>query len=129
MATLTSTADTAATPKRGLGWPSMLVEATSGLVAGALSTLVVHPLDLVKTRLQSTFPYLFAAAGLTIAVDRSDHSRRLGASWRVASEVWRKEGSGAVGGLYRGLGANATGNMVSWGLYFLLFVPSPKTEL
>jgi hypothetical protein len=53
MATLTSTADTAATPKRGLGWPPMLVEATAGLVAGALSTLVVHPLDLVKTRLQS----------------------------------------------------------------------------
>lgn len=31
------------------------VESVAGLSAGAVSTLVVHPLDLVKTRMQSTF--------------------------------------------------------------------------
>lgn len=32
------------------------VESVAGLSAGAVSTLVVHPLDLVKTRMQSTSP-------------------------------------------------------------------------
>jgi hypothetical protein len=31
-----------------------LVETCAGLSAGAISTLVVHPLDIIKTRLQST---------------------------------------------------------------------------
>lgn len=39
----------------GLGLPSMVVETVSGLTAGLLSTICVHPLDLIKTRLQSTF--------------------------------------------------------------------------
>lgn len=33
-----------------------LVETCAGLSAGAISTLVVHPLDIIKTRLQSTPP-------------------------------------------------------------------------
>lgn len=32
-----------------------LVETIAGLSAGTISTLSVHPLDVIKTRLQSTF--------------------------------------------------------------------------
>lgn len=32
-----------------------MVETTAGFIAGLTSTLVVHPLDLVKTRLQGNF--------------------------------------------------------------------------
>lgn len=31
------------------------IESVAGLSAGAVSTLVVHPLDIVKTRMQSMF--------------------------------------------------------------------------
>ena len=33
-----------------------LVEAVAGLSAGTVATLVVHPLDIVKTRMQSKKP-------------------------------------------------------------------------
>lgn len=36
------------------GASQSLIETTSGFVAGVVSTLVVHPLDVVKTRLQGT---------------------------------------------------------------------------
>lgn len=32
------------------------VETIAGLSAGSIATLVVHPLDIVKTRMQSTYP-------------------------------------------------------------------------
>lgn len=38
--------------------PNSLVESIAGLSAGLASTLVAHPLDLIKTRLQGiTVPY------------------------------------------------------------------------
>jgi solute carrier family 25 (mitochondrial folate transporter), member 32 len=33
-----------------------LVETIAGLTAGAAATLAAHPLDVIKTRLQSQFP-------------------------------------------------------------------------
>ena len=33
-----------------------VIESIAGLSAGTVSTLVVHPLDIVKTRMQSTVP-------------------------------------------------------------------------
>lgn len=33
-----------------------LVETIAGLSAGTVSTLAVHPLDVIKTRLQSSYP-------------------------------------------------------------------------
>ncbi len=89
---------------RGLHLPPTVVETVSGLTAGLLSTLCVHPLDLVKTRLQ---------------IDRSPTPPKLGASLRIARDVALKE-AGGWRALYRGLTPNAVGNMASWGLYFML---------
>ncbi|KMU89228.1 solute carrier family 25 member 36 [Coccidioides immitis H538.4] len=80
-----------------------LVETIAGFTAGVVSTLVVHPLDIVKTRLQ---------------VDRFSTSR-IGNSLRIIREIGRHEGG--LRAFYRGLTPNLVGNSVSWGLYFLWY--------
>ena len=107
----------------GLGFPPMLVETFSGLTAGLLSTLMVHPLDLIKTRLQCLFvPSPQPGAGrLTrqMIVDRSVGINKFGTSFRLAKSVARNEGNG-FRSLYRGLPVNVLGNMTSWGIFFLV---------
>lgn len=45
-----------AAPQPALSLSSAQVESAAGLTAGSVATLVVHPLDIVKTRMQSAFP-------------------------------------------------------------------------
>lgn len=85
---------------RSPGLPRILVEPISGLLAGSVATILVHPLDLVKTRIQ---------------VDRTKGTPKLGTAWRLAQEALRK------GGLYRGLTVNVMGNATGWGLYFFFY--------
>ncbi|MCJ1472829.1 hypothetical protein MMC13_001478 [Lambiella insularis] len=80
-----------------------LVEIIAGFTAGLATTVAVHPLDVVKTRLQ---------------VDQVS-SIRLGSSSRIIQQIFRKEGG--VAALYRGLAPNLLGNSVSWALYFLWY--------
>ncbi|KAJ5753841.1 uncharacterized protein N7511_007994 [Penicillium nucicola] len=82
---------------------SSIVETLAGFTAGIVSTLSLHPLDLVKTRLQ---------------VDRSTASR-LGSSLRIIREISHHEGGLAA--FYRGLAPNLIGNSTSWALYFLFY--------
>lgn len=88
-----------------------LVESVAGFTAGIVSTLVVHPFDVVKTRLQ---------------VDPSNRSRA-GDSWRIVKHIVSKEGWSS--GMYRGLTPNMVGNSVSWALYFLWYVCRCRMEL
>lgn len=84
------------------GFSSSFVETVAGFTAGIVSTLSLHPLDMVKTRLQ---------------VDRS--SSRFGGSLRIIRNIFSHEG-GCVA-FYRGLTPNLIGNSTSWGLYFLCY--------
>ncbi|KAL8674613.1 MAG: hypothetical protein Q9168_000988 [Polycauliona sp. 1 TL-2023] len=83
--------------------PQPLIEAVAGFLAGVASTLVAHPLDVVKTRLQ---------------VDRASSSRT-GTSSRLVKEILKNDG--IVQGFYRGLSPNLAGNSLSWALYFLWY--------
>jgi solute carrier family 25 folate transporter 32 len=85
------------------GLSSSFVETIAGFTAGIVSTLCLHPLDLLKTRLQ---------------VDRSSPSQ-LGGSLRVIRDIARREGG--ITAFYRGLTPNIIGNSTSWGLYFLCY--------
>ncbi|KAF4254339.1 hypothetical protein KXW98_001767 [Aspergillus fumigatus] len=85
------------------GLSSSFVETIAGFTAGIVSTLCLHPLDLLKTRLQ---------------VDRSSPSQ-LGGSLRVIREISRREGG--ITAFYRGLTPNIIGNSTSWALYFLCY--------
>ncbi|KAI4139552.1 MAG: hypothetical protein L6R39_006234 [Caloplaca ligustica] len=80
-----------------------IVEAIAGFIAGLASTLVAHPLDVLKTRLQ---------------VDRASPSQ-LGTSLRLAQRIIKDEG--LAQGFYRGLSPNLIGSSVSWALYFFWY--------
>ncbi|EGE86069.1 mitochondrial folate carrier protein Flx1 [Blastomyces dermatitidis ATCC 18188] len=75
------------------GLSPSVVETIAGFTAGISSTLAVHPLDVIKTRLQ---------------VDRFSSSR-IGSSLRIARGIARHEG-GIIAGFYRGLTPNLVGN-------------------
>ena len=71
----------------------------AGMMAGASTTLLLHPLDLVKTRLQ-----VRTSGGTSTA--KMIQTIRLQESFR---------------GLYTGLSANVTGSAASWAIYFYLY--------
>lgn len=81
-------------------------EVASGLTAGLITTIVTHPLDLIKLRLQLA------------AINSKPVS--------YYSQVQRvlKDGNGLNHTLkeaYRGLTINVLGNAIAWGLYFGLY--------
>lgn len=88
-------------------------EFVAGLSAGAATTLIMHPLDLIKVRLQVDDYYRARTntnTGLgTQATGMTGRVRHILASFTSYKD------------LYRGLGVNIVGNTVSWGLYFALY--------
>lgn len=97
------------------------VEVVLGLLAGFANTLVTHPLDLVKVRLQltnsaSTKP--FELLRLVIKDIQKD------AATAYSKQAGPKQSSYAyhlVQQCYRGVGPNLVGNVAAWGLYFTLY--------
>ncbi|KAI7830972.1 mitochondrial carrier domain-containing protein [Kickxella alabastrina] len=75
--------------------------ALAGVGGAVVSTVVFHPLDLVKIRLQ-------------VDVAQRDEAV-LGRAIRATRHVLSTDG---IRGMYRGLSANLAGNCASWGLYF-----------
>ena len=104
-----------------------MVEAVAGLSAGAISTLVIHPFDVIKTRLQ-----------LEQNDGKSVTSRR-GAAVRVIRQIYGEAKQGRspelanihrgspalskeiIRAFYRGLMPNLIGNSVSWAMYFMCY--------
>ncbi|KAM9307596.1 solute carrier family 25 member 32 [Gastrophryne carolinensis] len=76
----------------------------AGLSGGVLSTLVLHPLDLVKIR--------FAVS------DGLELRPKYNGILHCMSTVWRREG---LRGLYQGVTPNVWGAGASWGLYFFFY--------
>lgn len=81
------------------------VETIAGLTAGLASTVIVHPLDIIKTRMQ---------------LDTSAHPL-LNSSRSVLRDILRNEGPTRIAALYRGLTPNLVGNSSGWALYFLWY--------
>lgn len=73
---------------------NLLANTLGGLSAGGISTVAMHPLDLIKTRMQ-------VSGG--------------GGTSRIMADLYRSHG---FRGLYRGLGTNLVGGMLGWGFYF-----------
>jgi solute carrier family 25 folate transporter 32 len=91
-----------------------LVESTAGFTAGIVSTLAVHPFDVVKTRLQI----------------EQNAKIRAGSALRVVRQIANeglygngvaKDTAQVLRSFYRGLMPNMIGNSVSWGMYFMWY--------
>ncbi|KAI9360003.1 mitochondrial carrier domain-containing protein [Zopfochytrium polystomum] len=77
-------------------------QGVAGFIAGAVSTGILHPLDLIKTRFQ---------------VDESNRRGAYGFRGTIIGlqTIFLQEGTR---GMYRGISANLAGSTLSWGLYF-----------
>lgn len=81
----------------------------SGLLAGLLSSLIFHPIDVIKIRSQ---------------VDEASFSKRQTLYQRVRMVY----GDAGIRGFYRGLAPACLASSVAWGFYFLFYEPL-KTNL
>lgn len=101
-----------------------LIETVAGFSAGIVSTLTLHPLDLIKTRLQGPplpvpFPPLPSnPSNKTETVDSISRTR-VGSSTRLIRSIYVREGG--IAAFYRGLTPNIIGNSSSWAAYFLFY--------
>ncbi|SZF01636.1 unnamed protein product [Blumeria hordei] len=80
------------------------VEAVAGLLAGSTATLVVHPLDVIKTRIQGT--------------PQVQHRNSAGPidSLGILRALLNRQNP--IHSLYRGLAPNLLGNAGSWAIFF-----------
>jgi solute carrier family 25 folate transporter 32 len=101
-------------PRPTLFGPS-LDHAIAGLTAGSITTLFMHPLDLVKIRFQLADSPSIAAKGKAPA----GRGGIVGFGKDVVGAMGDAMKKDGYKGLYRGLGSNVAGNASSWGLYFL----------
>ncbi|KAL7925449.1 mitochondrial carrier domain-containing protein [Trichoderma austrokoningii] len=85
------------------GLSPAIVESIAGLSAGTVATLVVHPLDIVKTRMQIS----------TSAASAASHDLSAVAMLRSLTNSPKPLAS-----LYRGLVPNLSGNALSWASFF-----------
>lgn len=81
------------------------IDSISGLTAGLVTTLITHPLDLIKVRLQiagpQKHPFQHVLNNITQQLQLRNHT--------LISE------------LYKGLSPNILGNVTGWSLYFTLY--------
>ncbi|XP_029039335.1 mitochondrial folate transporter/carrier isoform X1 [Osmia bicornis bicornis] len=77
----------------------------AGISGGVVSTLTLHPLDLLKTR-------------FAVSDGHSDRSKEYKSLLGASKQILKTEG---VGGLYKGIVPNVIGSGSAWGCYFLFY--------
>ncbi|PSS10559.1 hypothetical protein M430DRAFT_21914 [Amorphotheca resinae ATCC 22711] len=100
-----------------------LVETIAGLTAGTISTLTVHPLDVIKTRLQSKPPpppssQLPTNLADPLRVHRSSASPTPISGLGILKSLLSSDRP--IQSLYRGLAPNLLGNASSWAIFFYI---------
>lgn len=81
-----------------------LKEMVSGILAGGTTVVLLHPLDMLKTRFQAT---------------NTSEFQKIFSVPRELRRIWAADGLRK--GLYRGFSANFLGSTLSWGLYFAFY--------
>ena len=100
------------TQQHGLSKSS--IESIAGFTAGTISTLAVHPLDIIKTRLQLT--------SSSSSPSTTSNGTKIPSlpSLRILQTLLTREGP-PLRSLYRGLTPNLLGNSLGWSLYFVWY--------
>lgn len=100
-------------------WSRRQIEIVSGLSAGFATTIITHPLDLIKVRLQlSTSPSSRPFDSLRNVISGIVQDARAA---RSAAILKRPQIYYLFQQCYRGVGPNLVGNVSAWGLYFALY--------
>ncbi|KAL2191883.1 mitochondrial carrier [Thermothelomyces heterothallicus CBS 203.75] len=99
------------TETKDAGLPPALVETIAGLSAGSMATLIVHPLDIVKTRMQIYRTALSSASSSSAGTKPSPPT-----TVSLIRSLARTDRPLAA--LYRGLTPNLLGNATSWASFF-----------
>ncbi|KAH9432477.1 hypothetical protein MCOR02_007172 [Pyricularia oryzae] len=97
------------------GLSPAMVETVAGLSAGTAATLAVHPLDIVKTRMQIHRSNAAAAASASSKPGLAQQPPPLRAVAVLRSLVQTEK---PIAALYRGLTPNLVGNATSWASFF-----------
>lgn len=107
------------------------VEMISGLAAGFTTTIVMHPLDLIKIRLQlspdmSTRPFklfynIVSKINDSAVDDFNVYKQRHHAKGIKHSVLSRYKFPHTIFQYYRGISPNIAGNIVAWSFYFTLY--------
>jgi len=87
-------------------------QAVCGIGAGCVSVLCMHPLDLLKVKLQVSSKPLASR----VSYQHPSFPPLGSAALTSIKEILGKDG---FLGLYRGLTPNMVGNAASWGFYFM----------
>jgi Mitochondrial carrier protein. len=107
----------------GHGLSSSFVETVAGFTAGIATTLSLHPLDLVKTRLQGAATPLppLSNHDANPLIFQWIEPLPLELEIHCASLIESSKRKAAWLLFYRGLAPNLIGNSTSWALYFLCY--------
>jgi solute carrier family 25 folate transporter 32 len=107
------------------------VEIISGLVAGFSTTIVMHPLDLIKIRLQlspeintkrfKSLIDVISKINTSATTDFHQYKQAHHSSGIKSAILGRYKLPHTVLQYYRGIGPNIGGNIVGWSLYFTLY--------
>ncbi|KXX77575.1 Mitochondrial FAD carrier protein FLX1 [Madurella mycetomatis] len=114
------------TETKDAGPSRAVVETVAGLSAGSMATLIVHPLDIVKTRMQSNYavpalaPKRLVQCRLLISRPLVHRSSVAPATSLTTVSLIRSLAATdrPLAALYRGLTPNLLGNATSWASFF-----------
>jgi solute carrier family 25 folate transporter 32 len=93
-----------------LTWSDASDQALAGFVAGSSSTIILHPLDLIKVKLQ-------------VQEGRIESLSRTRAAVMVSRDILSSQG---WKGFYRGLSPNFAGSTLSWTMYFFFYAQTKE---
>ena len=119
-ATTTTTTTTTTTKSKSYFKFHAFNNAVAGLSAGFTTTALLHPLDLIKTRMQVQDSLLSLSKSLSNSHSQTitTHHNRYRNTFHAASSIVKENG---VKGLYEGVAPNLIGNVTAWGSYFFMY--------